>query len=77
MDRVENTVHCCTPVVSVGTSLFVKELLSNGCVYLLIKNLFHSSDVVSRSLPSNGLRATICYDSLNEFDVRSLQIHIY
>jgi hypothetical protein len=55
MDRVENTVHCCTPVVSMGTCSFAKAFLSNVCVYLHIKNPLHSSEcfVVSRSLPSN------------------------
>jgi hypothetical protein len=43
MDRVENTVHCCTVIVSVGTCLLAKALLSNGYVYLLIRNLLPSS----------------------------------
>jgi hypothetical protein len=41
----------------VGKCLSAKALPSNGCVYLIIKNLLHSSEccfVVSRSLPSNG-----------------------
>jgi hypothetical protein len=40
-----------------GTCLFVKELLSNGCVYLLIMNLLHSTThcllLVLRSVLSN------------------------
>jgi hypothetical protein len=47
-DRVANTftnsssiVAC--ELVAVGTCLFVKALLSNGCVYLLIENLLRSS----------------------------------
>jgi hypothetical protein len=36
MDRVENTVYCRTPVVSVGTFLFVNALLSNGCVFSFV-----------------------------------------
>jgi hypothetical protein len=42
----------------VGTCLFAKALVTNGCVYLLIKNLLPSSrrcfDVFSPSLSSNG-----------------------
>jgi hypothetical protein len=38
----------------VRTCLPAKALLRNGCVYLLIKNPLPSSDVVARSLPSNG-----------------------
>jgi hypothetical protein len=34
-----SSIHCCTPTVSMGTCLFAKVLLSNGCIYLLIKNL--------------------------------------
>jgi hypothetical protein len=54
LDRGENAVRCCTTIVSVGTCLFAKALVSNGCVCLLIKNVLLSSDVVSWSLPSNG-----------------------
>jgi hypothetical protein len=58
MDRLENTVHFCIPVISGRTCLFVKALLSNGCIYLLIKNLLPRSGCcfifVSRLLPSNG-----------------------
>jgi hypothetical protein len=50
IDRLENTVYC-TPVVSVGTCLFAKALLSNGCIYLLIKNL----------LPSSRCRFVVCF----------------
>jgi hypothetical protein len=63
MDRVENTVHCCAPTVSVGTCLLAKALLRNGCVYLLINNLLPSSGCclvfASRSLPSKG---STCYN---------------
>jgi hypothetical protein len=30
MDHVENTIHCCTAIVSMGTCLSAKPLLSNG-----------------------------------------------
>jgi hypothetical protein len=43
-DCVENTIHCCTPTVSVGTCLFAKALLGNGCIQLFIKNLFPISE---------------------------------
>jgi hypothetical protein len=43
-DRVENTVNCCTPIVSVGKCLFEKALLSNGCVYLLIESMLPSRE---------------------------------
>jgi hypothetical protein len=46
-DHVENTVSkiCCIvtrELVAVGICLFVKALLSNECVYLLIKDLLPS-----------------------------------
>jgi hypothetical protein len=52
MGRVENTVYFCTPIVSFGTCLFVKALLSNGCVYMLIKN----------PLPSNVYCFVVYFD---------------
>jgi hypothetical protein len=47
----ENSIHCCTPVISVGTCLFAKALFGNGCIYLLIKNL----------LPSSGCCFSVCF----------------
>jgi hypothetical protein len=46
--HVENTVSnsfsiVARELVAVGTCFFVKVLLSNGCVYLFIKNLLASS----------------------------------
>jgi hypothetical protein len=43
-DCVENTVHCFTLTVSVGTCLFAKALPSNGCVYMRVKNVLPSSE---------------------------------
>jgi hypothetical protein len=44
LDLVENTVYCCTQIVSVGICLFAKALFSNDCVYLLIKILRLAAD---------------------------------
>jgi hypothetical protein len=34
MNRLENISHCCNSIVSVGTCLFAKPLLSNGsCIF--------------------------------------------
>jgi hypothetical protein len=69
---------CCTPVVSVGTCLFTKALLSNGYIYLLIKNLLPNSRVlslfVSRSLASNE-PALYTAPSLRLFVTYSLQVY--
>jgi hypothetical protein len=74
-DRIENSVSnsfsiVVVQIVSVGPCLFAKVLLSNGCVYLLIKNVLPSSDVVSliisRSSPSNGSLYATIYDYMNE-----------
>jgi hypothetical protein len=58
MDCVESVIHCFTPIIYMGTCLFGKALLSNGCLYLLIKNLLLATNsvslFVSRSLPNNG-----------------------
>jgi hypothetical protein len=47
-DHVQKTVSNSSSIVvhgfvAMGTCLFVKVLLSNGCIYLLIKNLMPSS----------------------------------
>jgi hypothetical protein len=55
-DRVGNNVHYYTPIVSVGTRLFAKALRSNGCVYLLIKNL----------LPSRGCCFVVCFEVVTQ-----------
>jgi hypothetical protein len=81
MYRVENTVHCYTPIVSVGTCLFTKALLSNGCVYLL-RICCPAADIVSlfvsRSLLSNE---STCYNMkiLHQFcsHLRRILTHIY
>jgi hypothetical protein len=55
-DHVENTLYKSSSIVAcgfvaAGTCLPAKALLSNGCVYLLIKNL----------LPSSGCYIVVCY----------------
>jgi hypothetical protein len=64
-DRVVNSVHCCTPTVSVTTCLYAKAFLSNSCLYLLIKNL----------LPSNGL----CFVNLfrDRYLIMALHVTLY
>jgi hypothetical protein len=54
--RVENMVHYCTPIIFMGTCLFVKALLSNGCIHLLIKNLF----------PSRGCSFFVCFEVITQ-----------
>jgi hypothetical protein len=54
----------CTITISVGTFLFAKALLNNGCVYLLIKNPLSSSRcrccLFPRCYPVTGLHTTLC-----------------
>jgi hypothetical protein len=40
----ENSSSIVTQIISMGMCLFAKALPSNGCVYLLIKNLLPSSE---------------------------------
>jgi hypothetical protein len=58
MDHVENTVHCCTPVVSMGMCLFAKGLLVTAAYTCLLRIHCLPMNVVLlfvlRLLPSNG-----------------------
>jgi hypothetical protein len=66
-----------TPIISVVICLFSKALLSNGCVYLLIKNLLLAADIVSlfvsRSLPSNG--PIHCNTNYFSFSSNNIYVH--
>jgi hypothetical protein len=66
MDCVEDTVHCCIPIISLGTGLFVKALLITAVYTCLLRICSLAADVVSlffpRSLPSNG---SICYSIMS------------
>jgi hypothetical protein len=58
MDPVENAVHCCISIVSMGIHLFAKGLLVMAVYTCLLRIRCLPANVVSlfvlRSLPSNG-----------------------
>jgi hypothetical protein len=61
MDHIENTVHSCIPVISMGMCLFARALTSNSCMYLLIKNLFLQVNVASLLISRSWNNECACY----------------